>query len=464
MLREFKLSELQALSGGHLVGEDIGFANVSIDSRACERAVFVALKGEHHDAHAFAEGAKRNGALALVVERELESDLPQLVVKDSREALGWVGALNRSAFQGKLISLTGSSGKTTTKNMLSAILERIAPTNVTQANQNNEIGVPLTLLSIEPEAKYAVLELGARHIGDIAYLGRFVKPDVTMVINAGCAHLGEFGGYDNIVKAKGEIYEGLSSEGIAVLNADDPACEIWQSKLAGQACMYFSVESSRKDGDTKRSALASEAQTVIATELKLEADRTLFNLVFKGESAQVELAAAGAHNVQSATAAAAAALACGVELDDVALGLSNLSAAATRLQTVRAGNGATLLDDSYNANPVSMRAAIDVLAMQAGHKHAALGEMGELGADAEAMHLDIANYLRARKIDSFWGIGPYAKAMSDTFGAGAHYFERIEDMSEAMSKALNEQDIVLIKGSRCAGLERLVQALEGRKN
>jgi len=439
------------MTGGELLGIDASFESVSIDSRSCHDALFVAIKGDRHDGHDFLEKAFEGGASACVVERDLEPGLSGLKVKDCREALGWAGAMNRKAFKGKVIALTGSSGKTTTKNMLTAILNQVGKTCSTAANQNNEIGVPLTLLAIPRDADFVVVEMGARHLGDIEYLGRFVAPDVAMVVNAGSAHIGEFGGYENIVKAKGEIYGTIIDGGTAVINNDDPACDVWLQGIDAKPVIGFSLATEMTEGHD---------DLLRVDDIQLGVSESVFSLCYQGETASVKLNAAGEHNIQSAAAASAAALACDIELPVIARGLSSLTTQDTRLQSTVLADGSVLLDDSYNANPASMKAAINVLAMQPGKKFAALGEMGELGAQSESMHIEIAEHARDKGVDALFLIGPHAEVMAASFGEGAVAVPSMEAMKELVKNRLDEGVRLLVKGSRSAGMEQLVIALK----
>lgn len=465
MIKVIGLAELAKRSGGQLKNEAQGlsFDRVSTDSRDCEGALFVALIGESHNGHDYVKQACEQGALAVVVQQGQEFELaenaavPVLEVADTRTALACVGALNREAFKGKLVALTGSSGKTTTKNMLSAILRLAGKTTATKANHNNEIGVPQTLMAIEADSAFAVVEVGARHIGDIAYLGDFVQPDVAVVVNAGSAHLGEFGSYENIVEAKGEIYQGLREKSVAVLNADDQACEHWQQAIVAQGragqVLRFSAEGA-----------ANDVVNLGISELTLGAHDSTFTLHYGAEQAQVRLNAAGRHNVQSALAAAACALACGVSLALVAQGLSSLCAQDSRMQLSTLPSGIVLMDDSYNANPVSMRAAIDVLGLQAGQHYAALGTMGELGEQALNEHKALATYAKRAGLVGLFVMGEFAEDMAQAFGAGAQVHNSFTDMATEIRQQLQAGDHLLIKGSRSAAMDQLVSALTGDLN
>lgn len=463
MIRTIYVTELAARSGGQFKSEcqaqGLSFDRVSTDSRDCEGALFVALIGELHNGHDYVKQACEQGALAVVVQQgqifELaeNSMVPVLEVADTRTALACVGALNREAFKGKLVALTGSSGKTTTKNMLSAILRLAGKTTATKANHNNEIGVPQTLMAIEADSAFAVVEVGARHIGDIAYLGGFVQPDVAVVVNAGSAHLGEFGSYENIVEAKGEIYQGLRKISVAVLNTDDKACEYWRSailaKCSTQPLLSFGID---KPADLS------------VSDLVLAAHESTFTLGFDDEKVEVRLNAAGRHNVQSALAAAACALACGVSLGLVAQGLSSLCAQDSRMQLSTLPGGVVLMDDSYNANPVSMRAAIDVLGLQAGQHYAALGTMGELGEQALNEHKALAMYAKRAGLVGLFVMGEFAEDMAQAFGPGAQVHNNFTDMATEIRQQLQAGDHLLIKGSRSAAMDQLVSALTGDLN
>lgn len=448
MIKSFSLSELAVRCHGEVIGEDVSFERVSTDSRLCEGALFVALKGERFDGHDYVANAQDNNCVALVVEAGDLDITPRLEVTDSRVALGWAGALNREAFRGKVVALTGSSGKTTTKSMLASVLSQSAKVCATQANFNNEIGVPMTLLDIDESASYAVVEMGARHLGDIAYLGQFVQPDIAMVLNVGTAHLGEFGSTDNIARTKGEIYQHLKANGTAVINIDDAYHQGWQDSLKGQGVLTFSLENSSAD--------------LWAEDVVSSADGSQFKLCFGEQRQLVSLPYPGRHNVSNALAAAAAAIACGLDLDLIASGLSCSKFEPGRLSRKTLSGGGVVIDDTYNANPESMKAALDVLSLSAGKTVAVLGEMGELGGASYGNHVALAQYAKSKGISVLYCVGEYADEMCAAFGREAHAYKEKNSLVNDLMVALDGSESVLVKGSRSAGMESVVtHLLEG---
>ena len=315
MLKALRLSELLVALDARLVGADAVFSAVSTDSRKIEPGqLFIALTGPNFDGHAYLAAVAAKGAVAVLVEREVVGvELPQLVVADTRVALGQLGAINRQAYQGPLAAVTGSSGKTTVKEMLASILRVgfTGPVLATRGNLNNDLGAPLTLLELAPEHVGAVIELGANHVGEIAYTVSLTKPQVAIITNAGNAHVGEFGGPDKIIQAKGEILEGLPADGTAILNLDDKAFATWQQRNGGRRMLSFAVSNSAADFYTGE--LARDARGCLA-----------FTLQSPAGSARIQLNLLGEHNVANALAAAAAAHALGVSLVGIKAGLESL--------------------------------------------------------------------------------------------------------------------------------------------
>ncbi|HBC00203.1 MAG TPA: UDP-N-acetylmuramoyl-tripeptide--D-alanyl-D-alanine ligase, partial [Pseudomonas sp.] len=371
MLESMRLSELQLPLSGRLVGADASFTAVSTDSRAIEPGqLFIALTGPRFDGHAYLADVAAKGAVAALVEREVaDAGLPQLVVADTRLALGQLGALNRAAFNGPVAAITGSSGKTSVKEMLASILRSAHGQDAvlaTRGNLNNDLGAPLTLLELSTSHRSAVIELGASRPGDIAYTVDLVRPDVSVITNAGTAHVGEFGGPDRIVEAKGEILDGLNASGTAVLNRDDKAYSIWAERAAGKRIVSFGLDDPLVDFSAGSIAYDQ---------------RGCPNFVLTGPlgNLRIQLNLLGRHNVANALAAAAAAYALGIGAEAVVAGLESLQPVKGRAVAQMLANGVRLIDDSYNANPASICAAIDVLASFAGRTILVLGDMGELG-------------------------------------------------------------------------------------
>jgi UDP-N-acetylmuramoyl-tripeptide--D-alanyl-D-alanine ligase len=451
-----RLSEAARAIPAELRGEDRVFEAVSTDTRTlAPRTLFVALKGERFDGRDFlGEAAAKHAAGALVQkagsrieDRGLSDRLPLLVVEDTKKSLGTLAAYWRKKFSLPLVALTGSNGKTTVKEMLASILREACAAQssvlATRGNLNNDIGVPLTLLELRPGHRYAVVEMGMSHAGEIRYLTRLAAPDVALINNAGPAHLEFFGSLEAIARAKGEIFEGLQPGGTAVINADDRHAGLWRALAGDRRIVEFGIE--RPAAVTARYALRYlESEIVVRTPL--------------GE-AQAVLKAPGLHNVRNALAASAAATALEVPAPAIARGLAGYSGIKGRLQRRAALHGATLLDDTYNANPESVRAAVAVLAQAPGARLLVLGDMGELGAGGAQMHADIGTLARASGIERLLALGELAAHAARAFGAGGRPFTRIEDLLAELESALASDVTVLVKGSRFMQMERVVKAL-----
>ena len=423
------------------------------DSRDAELGdAFLALKGERFDAHAFIAHVATQGCDLAIVSQPIDADICQLVVDDTRFALGRLGAYRRQQNpQLKVIALTGSSGKTTTKEMLGSILNRIAPTLITRGNLNNDLGVPMMLLELRPEHQYAVMELGASHQGEIDYTSNLVQPHVAGIINIGTAHLGEFGGRDGICRAKSEIYAHISQTGTSIVpSADDFAETILKSVVTDQKMSFG------QGGD------------VYATEIELRPQSAIFTLNTPQGSRQVDLPFAGEHNVQNATAAAAFALAIDIGLDDIVAGLETATGAKGRLNFIQKENF-LFIDDTYNANPTSMRAAGEVLAQQEGIRVMVIGDIGELGSSAAQQH-----YMLGRDLVSIKGLN-FVVAVGE-FAPAAQEGARSTQYGKKMQAFLTQEqalpfliDLItthqpqsmsfLFKGSRYTHMETLMTDL-----
>ena len=450
MLEAWMLSTILGPLKGRLAGADAFFDGVSIDSRNIQPGqLFVALSGERFDGHDFLEQVAAKSAAAALVEREAEEvELPQLVVADSRLALGQLGALNRAAFHGRLAAVTGSSGKTTVKEMLASILRAdhhgdAAAVLATRGNLNNDLGAPLTLLELAPQHLSAVIELGANHVGEIAYTVGLTRPQVAVITNAGTAHVGEFGGPEKIVEAKGEILEGLDADGTAVLNRDDPAFAIWLQRAAGRRVLSFAL---RTDADFTARDLARDARGCPAFTLRSPAGEVRIQLNLLGE-----------HNVSNALAAAAAAHALGVSLAAIRAGLEAVQPVKGRVQALLAPSGMRVIDDSYNANPVSMKAAVDILAGFSGRTVLVLGDMGELGDWAEQGHREVGEHARG-KVTALYAVGPLMTHAVAAFGVGGRHFASQAELIAALTAEQAPETTLLIKGSRSAAMDNVVAA------
>ena len=449
MLKPLSLSQLTAALQARLVGSDVSFDGVSIDSRSVGAGqLFVALTGPRFDGHDYLADVQAKGAVAALVEREVEGvDLPQLVVADCRVALGQLGALNRAGFDKPVAAITGSSGKTTVKEMLACILRTRGPVLATRGNLNNDLGAPLTLLEIASEHSAAVIELGASRLGEIRYTVGLTQPQVVILNNAGTAHVGEFGGPEKIVEAKGEILEGLGEGGTAVLNLDDKAFAIWHKRAGDKRVLSFALNNPQADfyaSDIGRDARGCPA----------------FTLHSAAGSVAVQLNLLGTHNVSNALAAAAAAHALGVSLPGIAAGLNAVQPVKGRTVAQITANGVRVIDDSYNANPTSMCAAIDILAGFSGRTVLVLGDIGELGQWAQEGHQLVGDYARD-KVDALYAVGSNMTHAVRAFGAEGRHFATQAELIDAVSSETASDTTILIKGSRSAAMENVVAALCG---
>jgi UDP-N-acetylmuramoyl-tripeptide--D-alanyl-D-alanine ligase len=429
-----------------LHGANVAFHGVSTDSRTLDEGMlFVALKGPRFDGHDHLAAAQAAGAAAALVDHPLDIELPQIVVADTRLALGRLAAAWRRELATPLVAVTGSNGKTTVKEMCAAVCAQAGNTLATQGNLNNDIGVPLTLLRLTPQHDYGVIEMGANHPGEIAYLTGLVRPQVAIITNAGSAHLEGFGSIEGVAKAKGEIYQGLSGNGVAVINADDAYAGLWRELSSGHRTLTFGLA---KPADIGARGLGD----VHGSELEMLTPLGNFHL---------ELPLPGRHNIMNALAAVAAGIALGIDLEPIAAGLGGLAPVAGRLMTREGIHGATVIDDSYNANPASLHAGLEVLAGCDGQRYLALGDMGELGEGGEALHRQAGADARAMGVERLYATGELSRHACEAFGDNGFYFEQQQQLIEALLPELNDQVTVLVKGSRSSHMERVVEALCG---
>jgi UDP-N-acetylmuramoyl-tripeptide--D-alanyl-D-alanine ligase len=447
------LAEFARLCGGRLTGADATFSDVVSDSRTLAAGqLFVALSGPKFDGNDFVAAAHAAGAAGAVVSAAQPAALPQIVVRDTQAALEQAARAWRAHFGGPLIGVAGSNGKTTAKEMTAAILAQAGETLATRGNLNNHIGVPLTLLRLAPAHRFAVIEMGANRAGEVAALVALARPSVGLITNAGAEHLEGFGSLEGVARAEGEMVAGLSDAATAVINADDAFAGLWRRSTLARV-VTFGVR-------TRADFSASDVQATVG-----EAGfRTQFRLNAPQGSAAIELALGGAHNVANALAAAAAAASAGATLEHIAAGLATVRAVPGRLQFKQTRGGAWLIDDSYNANPSSVRAAIEVLAGLSGRKWLVLGDMGELGEFATEAHSSIGEFARAQGIERLYASGALMARAVESFGAGARWYPDTTALTAALSEALagaGPAVRLLVKGSRFNRLERVVDALTG---
>jgi UDP-N-acetylmuramoyl-tripeptide--D-alanyl-D-alanine ligase len=446
---QWRLSELVRCSPGQIVGNDCAFNSVSTDSRTLQPgALFVALSGPSFDGHDFVAAAAERGAAAALVERPLAAQIPQIVAPDPLGALSAFAREWRRQFHIPLIGVTGSNGKTTTKELIGSILSRQGKTLVTRGNLNNHIGVPLMLLELTAEHRYAVIEMGANHVGEIAHLASLAEPTVGIVTNAGAAHLEGFGSLAGVAQGKGEMFRALPAEGVAIVNADDPFAAQWRDSSSAERVLTFGFE---------------QPADFMAHKVKSQGGaggfHTEFELVTPYGSRPASLALGGLHNLRNALGAAAAACAVGVEIDDIVAGLAAMKSVAGRLELKPALHGAFLVDDSYNANPASLKAGLDAFRSFGGVRWLVLGEMRELGASANELHAEVGRYARQVGIERLLAVGEGSRFAVEAFGPGGQWFASLDALIAEASKSLTSGVAVLIKGSRANRLERVAAAL-----
>ena len=439
---------------------DAAFDGISTDSRhAVAGSLFVALRGEHFDAHAFLAEVVARGVAAIVVERDTAPanlaglSVPMLLVPDTRRALGQIAHGWRSRFGVPIIGVTGSNGKTTVKEMIAAILVAgVGPahTMATRGNFNNEIGVPLTLIRLDADVRAAVIELGMNHPGEIATLSAMTRPSVGLVNNAQREHQEFMVGIDAVARENGAVISSLPDDGVAVFPAAEPFTALWRALATARGQRRVMTFGLSDDADVRCTYVAND----FGSDLAVNAAGQVFN---------IRLAAAGEHNVKNALAAIACTLAIGMPVDAIVRGLEKFAPVAGRLQKKTATSGALVIDDTYNANPDSVRAAIDVLAAAAGPRILVLGDMGEVGEDGRAFHEEIGRYAHERGIEQLLTLGELAADATRAFGAGGAHFSDIGQLERVVDMLATPNATLLIKGSRFMKMERLVQHLLGQQ-
>jgi len=443
---KLRLSELAQALDGQLQGGDVEFDGVCTDTRALKpKQLFVALRGDNFDGHEFLRKAASLGAAGALVDKAHDIDLPQVVIDDTLLGLQRGAAVWRARFNMPVVGVTGSNGKTTVKELIAAVLGQNHKVLATRGNLNNHIGVPLTLLQITPEHDFAVIEMGASHAGEIALLNRLARPAVAVINNAAGAHLEGFGSPEGVARAKGELFADLAADGTAIINADDEYAPLW-SELAG-------------DRRQLRFGLHVGAD-VSARAIESDGSSTRFRLLTPEGEAAVELPLTGRHNVMNALAAAAVVHALGLPTPDIAYGLAQVKPVSGRLQIRNAAIGARIVDDSYNANPASLAAALETLTHYSGESWLVLGDMGELGENAEAAHAQAGLAARQAGVTRLYAVGPLSASAVTSFGEGGRHYAKQADLIEDLKAELIPGITVLIKGSRTARMERVAAALE----
>ncbi|CAH0534453.1 UDP-N-acetylmuramoyl-tripeptide--D-alanyl-D-alanine ligase [Vibrio stylophorae] len=443
------LSQLAAVVDGQLFGADGPITQVTTDSRQCEgQSLFVALIGERFDAHDFSEQAKANGAKALLVSRQLETELPQILVHNTQKALGKLGQWVGQHSHCHTIALTGSCGKTTVKEMVASILAQKGKVLATAGNFNNEIGVPLTLLRLTPEIDYAVIELGANHQGEIAYTSALVEPHIALINNVEAAHLEGFGSLEGVAKAKGEIFQGLRSGGIALINLDSQYPNIWRTDLADKRVLHFAFENTSAD--------------YYAADVRLNTQGTCaFTLHTPQGNAAIALPIAGQHNVTNAVAATALAMESGANLAQVKAGLSALKSVKGRVDVQQISANLRVIDDSYNASVAAMKAAAALLDSYQDETILVLGDMAELGEYSEAMHRSVGECVAASSIKHVFTFGRDSAVISQ-LSNGSHFSDKaalIAEIKQQINSLTGKNITVLVKGARSSAMDQVVTAL-----
>lgn len=444
------LSDCAECVQGQLVGDDIEVSSVSIDTRAIKPGeLYVAIKGYNFDGNEFVDKAEQAGAAAAIVHKGATATIPHIVVDDTRLVLAELaGAWRNKAPSLAVVGITGSNGKTTVKEMVAAILAVKGNTLFTQGNLNNDIGVPLTLLRLNEQHRYAVIEMGANHPGEIEYTSKYVQADVAIITNVGAAHIEGFGSVDGVAKAKGEIVETLKQDGVAVLNRDDAYFDYWKSVAGTRKVMSFGID--------ERSEVKAHS---VKTEIIDHAFATTFELVTAKGELTVKLKLAGQHNVVNALAATAACLALGTDLQQIKQGLESVKPVIGRLQPLVSRLGNIVIDDTYNANSASLKAGLDVLANCAGEHWLVLGAFGELGPDSPKIHEQMGELIKSSGVVRLLAIGSDARNTVKVFGKGAVFFDSQDDLIEALKQELKGDEAILIKGSRAQRMENVVAAM-----
>lgn len=448
-MKPLRLTQIANMVGGRVAGADAVVARVVTDTRqlAAEQggqALFVALKGERFDGHDFIAAAARAGCAAALVARALDVPIPQVVVADTARALAALAGAVQRERAARVIGITGSNGKTTVKTLTLSILERAGRAYANPGNRNNEIGLPLAVLDAPEDAQFAIYEMGAGKPGDIAYLCAIARPDVSVVNNIAPAHLERMGSLLGVADTKAAIYDALPPDGVAVINADDAFAPYFGERAHGHRILRFGLEASAD---------------VTARDIVADAEGSRFTLVAPEGEAEVTLALPGRHNVRNALAAACLALGAGAPLQAIRDGLAAARPVAGRLVTHRLHSGAVLVDDSYNANPGSLHAAIDTLATSGGEGWLVLGDMRELGADAEALHAEAGRRARSAGLRRLYALGPLSAHAARAFGEGGQVFDSHEALAAALLAELRPAVQVLVKGSRGSAMDQVVKAV-----
>jgi len=441
-----KLSQIAKVLGGELQGEDIDVSTYSTNTaRIIEGGLFIALKGVRRDAHAFVDKAKKNGAAAILVHRPVETTLPVVMVSDSHKALLKLADWHRTQFELPLAAVTGSCGKTTVKEMISSILSQCGPTLATIGNYNNYIGLPLSLLRIDDTHRFGVIEVGANHPGEVQELSKMVKPLVAVVNNVAPAHLEGFESVQGIADAKAEIFQSLTKEGTAVINADDDYVDYYRDLLKDQKTISFGIE--------------NPADVTVTEMPKVFTPKISFTMKTPKGDIDINLSLAGKHNMKNALAATAVTQAMGVSLEDIKAGLESTQAVPGRMNFKKGKNGSLIIDDTYNASPLAVTAALNVLAQYSGERVFVMGDFAEMGDSVIGYHTQVGKEAKSLGIERVYTCGKLSRNTSEAFGTGAIHFGEHAELAAMLEEQLQENVTVLVKGSRSAKMEKVVEAL-----
>ncbi|MDB6096969.1 MAG: UDP-N-acetylmuramoylalanyl-D-glutamyl-2,6-diaminopimelate--D-alanyl-D-alanyl ligase [Francisellaceae bacterium] len=444
-MAQLMFSEIAEYLGANLIGKDAPFTGMAVDTRNLKpQELFVALKGQKFDGHYFIKEAEKKGAGGFIVSSYIKTNKPVIQVVNTKIALGKIAQLYRSRFTIPIVAITGSSGKTTFKEMLSSILRKVGPVLATAGNLNNEIGLPLTLSQLKPQHKFAVIEMGARQLNDIHYLMNITNPTHSVITNVGSAHIEIFGNIENIAQTKGEIYQYLDKKGTAFINNDESFAPFWKSLLQGQSLITFGIK--------------NESDMTIHS-IQMNARGSDFTLVDAQGSQTIHLKAPGEHNVVNALGAATIARKLGVDYLTIKNGLENFETIEGRLQFKEGIYQALIIDDTYNANPDSMRAGLRVLAKNKVYKIFVMGDMLELGMDAVSQHAEIGAFAKDQGIDQLLAYGQLSLYAVESFGENGLHFEDKRSLLEHLKAQLDNNTCVLVKGSRGMKMEDVVNEL-----
>ena len=437
------LKDIAEILSAEYIGENITVKGLSTDTRTINGGeLFLALKGPNFDGHNFIKAALEKGAVACLVQDKVDAE-NVVTTRDTHQALGLLAKAWRKKFNKPVFAITGSNGKTTVKEMIASIASQTQSVMATHGNLNNDIGVPLTLFRLNGSYDAAVIEMGANHSGEIGYLTNIALPDIAVVTNIGSAHLEGFGSIDNTAKAKGEVFQGLSESGTAIINADDKFFEYFKDITSQYNTLSFGLKNKADISCLFESG--TEGSHLKVTTPKGNCD--------------IQLKLLGSHNVMNALAAIAASVAADISLEQIVKGLESLEPVSGRLEIKRGLNNSCVIDDTYNANPTSLHAALNVLQCFSGRHFLALGDMGELGDSADGLHVDAGIYAKESGIDSLYSIGKLAAKAAKEFGGNGFCYDKHEDMIDALRGELSQDVTLLVKGSRGMHMENIVNAL-----